>query len=316
VNITHVSVGPCSRMLKLSQVQRDAGHTVRWIGLHWFNGEKTLPGIFTEICFVGYDGERFGQPGRTIKEWADRTDLFHVHTHIRDMTLETVQKCHVPYIWDAHDEPCVWPETSPEHRLAATPYLAGEKGIAYRSYCPSSWHATVNQPKKHLVLASGLSETPGMFRYWLDTLQKIRTIGIEVRVWTNSKVTKYGTVCELQPPMMIPDLIRAMASARAGICGSPHPDKNMIDAIPNKLFEYVAAGIPSVCFGKAHKMASLIEENGLGVAIDSLDELDAALNDCDDLRAHVQATRHKFAMETQMEKVMTAYDQALSKGGS
>jgi hypothetical protein len=301
-------------MLKLAQVQHDAGHEIRWIGLHWFSGEQVFKGPFEEICFVGYDGERFGQPGRTIKEWASKTDLFHVHTHIRDMTLETVQKAHVPYIWDVHDEPCVWPETSPAHRLAATPYLAGKEGIAYRSYCPSSWHATPKPAESHLVLTSGLSDTPGHFRWWFDQLAKMRTMGLEVRVWSNSKVQKYAEVCELQPHQFIPELIESMSTARAGICGSPHPDRNMTDAMPNKLFEYVAAGIPSVCYGREHKMAEVIESNGLGVVIDSTSELEEALNECDNLRDYVIATRRELTMETQLEKIMAAYNKALSGG--
>lgn len=299
-------------MLKLSQAQHEAGHEVRWIGLHWYQGERVFQSPFKEVCFVGHDGERFGQPGRTIKAWADRTDLFHVHTHIRDTTLETTQKLEVPYIWDVHDEPCVWPEDSPAHRLAATPYLAGEKGICYRSYCPRSWHAKTQRPQNHFVLTSGLSDAPGHFRYWLEKLKDMRTMGIEVRVWTNTqKVECYKEVCKFQEPVWIPDLIQSMSTARAGLCGSPHPDRNMLDAIPNKLFEYVAAGIPAICLGREHKMAQVIEDNGLGVAIDDLSELDAALNDCDDLRAHVVATRYKFEMEGQLEKIMAAYDKAL-----
>jgi len=300
-------------MLKLAYAQKEAGHDTKWIGCHWYTGERIFKPPFTEIAFAGYDGNRFGEPGSTIKKFANKTDLFHVHTHLRDMTLETVQKQKVPYIWDCHDEPDVWPENSPEIRLAATPHLAGPKGIAYRSYCPKGWFAPAQPSKNHLVLTSGLSDIPGHFRYWLDKLREIRTMGVEVKVWTNTQQVKevYAQACEFCEPLWIPDLIQEMSHARAGICGSPHPNANMLDAIPNKLFEYVAAGIPAICFGSHHRMAMLIKDHGLGVAIDDLEELDAALNDCDDLRGHVVATRHKYEMESQLEKVFTAYDKAI-----
>jgi hypothetical protein len=51
-----------------------------------------------------------------------------------------------------------------------------------------------------------------------------------------------------------------------GIVGTPYPLSDFADSMPNKLFEYVAAGLPVICIN-APEAAKYAEANGLGMGV-------------------------------------------------
>lgn len=60
-----------------------------------------------------------------------------------------------------------------------------------------------------------------------------------------------------------------MATAACGLCVY-HPEPNHVEALPNKLFEYMAAGLPVVASSFPF-WAQFVEETGAGVLVDPLD---------------------------------------------
>jgi glycosyltransferase involved in cell wall biosynthesis len=74
----------------------------------------------------------------------------------------------------------------------------------------------------------------------------------------------------LQPPVPSADVVNAAHGADAGIWTLPKLSKNFYYALPNKIFEYMAAGLPVLAadFPEARKM---VVGNGIGLCFDPYD---------------------------------------------
>jgi glycosyltransferase involved in cell wall biosynthesis len=89
-----------------------------------------------------------------------------------------------------------------------------------------------------------------------------RRIGVEARLF-------------LLPPVPSRDVVVAAESADAGIWTLPNLSKNFYYALPNKIFEYMAAGLPVLAadFPEARKM---VVSNGVGLCFDPYDSTSIA----------------------------------------
>ncbi len=74
----------------------------------------------------------------------------------------------------------------------------------------------------------------------------------------------------LLPPVPSADVVKAAIGADAGIWTLPNLSKNFYYALPNKIFEYLASGLPVLAanFPEARKM---VENNGVGLCFDPYD---------------------------------------------
>ena len=66
------------------------------------------------------------------------------------------------------------------------------------------------------------------------------------------------------------DVVNAAVGADAGVWTLPNLSKNFYYALPNKIFEYLASGLPVLAanYPEAHKM---VEGNGVGLCFDPYD---------------------------------------------
>ena len=79
-------------------------------------------------------------------------------------------------------------------------------------------------------------------------------------------------------------------------------------ALPNKAFEYLAAGLPVLTFDH-RALAGFIETEGLGVRLDGIEGLGARLRSLDlpALRARVAAARQGLTVEANIGQVLDLY---------
>ncbi len=91
-------------------------------------------------------------------------------------------------------------------------------------------------------------------------------------------------------------------------CSVPHPQ--WMKAMPNKLFEYILAGIPVVCINAA-ECAEFVREHQIGVVLDDIRGLaEVATEIREECRQSVLKIRDRFVMETQVEKILHIYQMA------
>lgn len=306
MRICHVSRGACPRIVKLAHVQQAKGHKTHWIGYTPPSYQTTLP--FDSIQII--DDGRFGGIKECIDAMNGQVDVFHVHTHLYDTFIAEYVRSYAQkkVVWDCHDKGAI---EMPLPKLTPTEAFGG---TTYKTYIPKAWFATPKDPKFSLVIATGLSEIDGHFRNWLDTFKKLQGYGLRVRCFTNSAITKeYQEAAEVLPPIDVVDLISEMSYSLAGLCGSPHKAPIMEDAQPNKLYEYVAAGIPSICFGRDTAMAKVIETYQLGAVINKPEDIFDALEfiEREHIRDNVLEQRHRFNMESQERIVADFYERVM-----
>jgi hypothetical protein len=89
---------------------------------------------------------------------------------------------------------------------------------------------------------------------------------------------------------------------------APHLDT----ALPNKAFEYVAAGLPVLTFDH-RALAGFVETNGLGLRLDRIEGLGPRLRalDLPALRARAAAARHGLTVEANIGAVVDLYDETV-----
>ena len=155
-----------------------------------------------------------------------------------------------------------------------------------------------------------------LFQYsnYLDFARKAREIGIPFHIYTpreNEKVrAEYGEVCFLHQPKPIPKLIKALARHEWGLVGNLQAHTEWKNALPNKLFEYMAGCTPVVAM-HADESAKVLKEYGVGIVVDSVEELRDRWDEHRACRENIVKYRYEFAMEKHIGKLEALYRQVI-----
>jgi glycosyltransferase involved in cell wall biosynthesis len=80
-------------------------------------------------------------------------------------------------------------------------------------------------------------------------------------------------------------------------------------ALPNKVFEYLGCGLPVITLGH-RAIKRLVEEHGVGVSLETVDDLDARLaeEDLPALRKRVEQVRPGLTVEANISRLTDFYD--------
>jgi glycosyltransferase involved in cell wall biosynthesis len=111
------------------------------------------------------------------------------------------------------------------------------------------------------------------------------------------------------PPNVFPELLANLAKHSVGLVGSPYPLLDFEDSMPNKLFEYISAGIPVMVFNSPEAKA-FVEENKLGVGVaDTTEALEAF--EMLSRNYDIPKARWGFAMESEIPKLTGFYKEVM-----
>jgi len=122
--------------------------------------------------------------------------------------------------------------------------------------------------------------------------------------------------------MRFPDMMRQLSRYDWGLCGHLDNHPQWQKAMPNKLFEYLAAGIPVISIN-AGEVSEFIKENRFGFVAENIDDLvsylamDANLieeNEMSSMREdcteNISKNINKFVMENQVPEIEALYAEA------
>jgi glycosyltransferase involved in cell wall biosynthesis len=136
--------------------------------------------------------------------------------------------------------------------------------------------------------------------------------GLSLDVYPARDAPEYRSIPGIRVHETLPagELLRALADYDFGWAGfnaalnGPHLDT----ALPNKLYEYLACGLPVITLGHRALRRTLREE-GVGIALDRVEDLAAALAEADAgaLRARIAAARQRFTVEHEIERIAALY---------
>lgn len=147
--------------------------------------------------------------------------------------------------------------------------------------------------------------------------------GVTLDVYPAREEPAYRRLADVTPGLRIYDTLRPAALMRelpaydfgwAGFNASLNA-AHLDTALPNKAFEYLAAGLPVLTFDH-WALARFLESEGLGVRLDGVEGLGARLRalDLPALRGRVAAARHDLTVEANIGQVYDLYDELVEAG--
>ena len=120
----------------------------------------------------------------------------------------------------------------------------------------------------------------------------------------------YKDIAIIHPPYVLDVLLRQISRHDWGLVGNLHPHSEWDYAMPNKLFEYVAAGVPVVALN-AKECGEYVVEKGIGISVNSLQELTERWKEHTEIRKNLLKTRRGLNMEENIGSLKSLYEQLL-----
>jgi len=122
----------------------------------------------------------------------------------------------------------------------------------------------------------------------------------------------YKDICSWNRGMPHNEMINIMGVYDWGLCGNLKEYREWDVAMPNKLFEYLSAGIPVIALN-ARETGEFIEYHGVGISVKTVDEIKERWDEREECQRNVMLKRNQFTMEKHIEKVLDLYKEVLQK---
>lgn len=325
MNIGHISSHACPRALKLARTQQDAGHRT-FLLADQLPSSRRYDGITHITKLLRLD---VASLVNAVKSLDATIDVWHVHNP-PDWTVTLVKGVsEKPVVYDVHDITSqLFEQPQPdelEAYKAADAILTAGKGqldmiakqLPYKIYdhyppaMPVGWFPTMRQEPlvSRLVMPVGLSLDPGGYRNLLDGFNYIVEEGVPLTVYSpeNEVLAEYREKCKATMSPCIPEkeLHKQLVLSEAGLVGSFYPHPLIEVCEPNKFYEYIACGIPSIVVN-AGNVAKIVKDSDLGIVC-GLEDVPKAFKEIRQFRENVQRIRNEFSMEAFVGRVYDVY---------
>jgi glycosyltransferase involved in cell wall biosynthesis len=175
-------------------------------------------------------------------------------------------------------------------------------------------HATRDRKLELMIEALAYADT----RYTLHFFLIERSRGYVSELQALAQRLTPGRVFFHQPPLPM-EIVGRITMFDMGIFLLPFSEFNSFAALPNKFFEFIAAGL-AVCVGPSPEMASLTREFGLGIVVESFDPENVArvlnslsASDIDRMKLRAIGASELLNADTEMAKLVDLYRQLLKQ---
>lgn len=229
-----------------------------------------------------------GRPGSTYdyaeeQAYKDADALIFTAEHQRDYAKKLG--------FDIDKPTVILPNYAPRDMIVTKPYFPHIGGICY----------------------VGGAEPRGKKDSWRDMSPVADVLDGELHMYPGNNGVEYGLVHITEYDLTI--LAHRLARHDWGFCGVPVPNSAWDSTLPNKLFEYLAAGLPVIVLNSAPS-AEFVEKHGVGIVLDSIMDLKRLKKvsklHYNQMKASVRATREQFTMERNIGPVVDLYERLLS----
>jgi glycosyltransferase involved in cell wall biosynthesis len=346
MNILFVAYHTCARAAKEARALGKAGHQVI-ILQHVAASEEIL--YSTELSSF-YHGEQALR--ERIAYFSDWAEVIHVHNEPNWIVIaaaaERDRSCPgVPVVFDVHDlesmresgdtdkdetaaihaaDAFIFPSRAYMHGVRTSRNVDSVPCRVIYSMCGRDEIVDQPLPRVNGIVYEGAAVAPLLnFNNKSPGWKGYRDYSSMTRALTGAFVPfhLYGIRKEFQQPYInagaivhdmirYPDLLKQLSRYDWGLCGhlESHPQWNK--AMPNKLFEYLAAGIPVISIN-ADEVSDFVSKHGLGVVAKDLNELNKIARDRkmrSSLAEKVEDERERFTMGGQVNEIEALYAQA------
>jgi glycosyltransferase involved in cell wall biosynthesis len=134
-------------------------------------------------------------------------------------------------------------------------------------------------------------------------------------VRSDEKMKKvYGDIAFLHSPKEFQALLPKVARHDWGLVGNSFPSPEWDVALPNKMFEYVACGVPVVAMNAAY-CERFVVETGIGIAVKSIAELKDRWGEHQECRNRLLKIRQKLTMDNNIKSLEDLYASVVDNYG-
>lgn len=277
----------------------------------------------------------------------DDVDIIHVHNEPDWLGYVSKQiKPDIPVVFDAHDLFSVRLNEIPEeekkcfdmcdafvfpsigyqkHACRTYPNIKDKPNIVIYSYV--NGHLMVEQSMPSLggivyegglrvaqtELNAGVDKEHSYhdYRNFNQVFYDLTSAGIPVTVFTanNDALSHHGqSGAFLIPCVDYISLLQNMSRFDWGIAGSPLQDNMQWNtAMPHKLFEYIAAGIPVLTWG-SNEIGNFVEKHKIGIALDHWMQIPEVIDKSEEYRKNVRFLQKNFCMEKNIDPLIKLYE--------
>jgi hypothetical protein len=172
----------------------------------------------------------------------------------------------------------------------------------------------------HLVYEGGLNLNSNTHRYMIDFFREIVEAGMWLHVYgLCTPDTRAGYVTQIENPRLVfhnplppADLIKEMTQYDMGLClfyVTPENQHHLNSTLPNKLYDYLGAGLP-VLTSPLDEMTAFLDEHKCGLTWTNAEEMKKLIPEaCGRLKINPM----DFTMEAQAHKLTEAYERIVEK---
>jgi len=143
-----------------------------------------------------------------------------------------------------------------------------------------------------------------------EVCQKTKDIGMDFHLYPGRQdepfLKRYQDMAVVHPGYAYRDLLRQISRHDWGLVGNLINSPQWQQTTPNKLFDYLAAGVPSVCIN-AGASSEIVKEYGFGITVDSIEELAERWAEHREKRKILWKVRQQLSMNANIHKVFDLY---------
>ena len=333
----------CTRTVKEGLALVGQGHEV--IFLQWVIGNKSFEPLLPGSKFY-QDLDHYEKIMKHIQ-----ADVIHCHNFPDDLVTIAKKNTSIPVIYDAHDLNSVYRTDKPELLDAEEAAVEACDGMVvpsngYKNYIQSRYAFTkpievippmcnrwmLNFVKEKIKLApingivfeGGVAEMTASgnivhdwasFRDYRPLVRSLNDLGIPMHLYIADpryKLLYLSCGAEVTSRLLFNEMLHRLTRYDWGFCGTPTPNQQWDWAMPNKLFEYICAGIPVIVMNAA-ECAEFVQALEIGIVVKDASEIKERYDEHQALKPNVLKIRETLLMENQITEVESLYQRVLEK---
>jgi hypothetical protein len=173
------------------------------------------------------------------------------------------------------------------------------------------YEGRVVTPDQHEALRGA---TGSHYCDYTDVAQRTRAIDMDFHLYAGREDSAfqdhYGPIALIHRGYRYDRLLDQISRHDWGLVGNTVPSPQWSVAMPNKLFDYIAAGVPPVVI-QAWESERFVDQTGLGIAVASIDDLAKRWSDHEDCRRRLLKDRQKWTMDAHIDRLLNLYREVL-----